>query len=578
MTYLANLNDLEFNLFEFLDISKILALTPYADHSVDMYKMVLSEALKFTKDTLGPLNPVGDKQGTKLENGMVKVPDGFKEAFHTYAQNGFIGMDVNPEWGGQGLPLFITAACCEFFSGANYSFFMYPGLTRGSAHLIETFGTQALARKFCHKMYAGEYSGTMCLTEPQAGSGLGDIKTSATPQEDGTYLIRGNKIFISGGDQNMTDNIIHLVLARVVGDAQGTKGISLFAVPKIWVNEDGSLDKPNDVSCVNVEHKMGIKASATCSLNFGEKGTCRGYLVGEQSKGMSYMFQMMNEARIMVGVQGMAIASSVYLNALNYARDRTQGGNTIVNHPDVRRNLMYMKAISEGLRAMLMEAAFMGDVAKYSNDAAQKAKAQNRIDLLTPVYKAYSSDMGFKATEIAMQVYGGYGYISEYPIEQYMRDAKIASLYEGTNGIQALDLLARKLPSKNGEMFRELYEEISAFASSLSTTPELEKAGKALKEANDTLGSVVMKFAEWGMGGDRITPQLGATPFLEICGHVVVTYVLLRQAVVCLKKTGPAYTAKIQTALFFVDEFLPLVRARAKSIINGSKIPMDVEF
>lgn len=584
MAFKIDERDVNFCLFEWLDLNKLLSFEAYKDQSLDLYKMVLGEALKFARNELDPLNASGDREGCRIENGQVKAPKGFKAAYQAYGQNGFIGIDTPTTYGGQGLPALLGTLLCEVVTGANVPFSMYSGLTRGGGHMIETYCSEAIAKRFCAKLFDGTWTGTMCLTEPGAGSAVGDLKTTAKPNADGTYSITGNKIFISGGDHDLTENIIHTVLARVEGDAPGTKGISLFIVPKYWVNDDGSVGEANDVSCVNIEHKMGIKASSTCSLNFGENGKCRGILVGERSKGMKYMFQMMNEARLYCGLQGEAIAGTAYENALAYAKERVQGGGTaIINYPDVRRNLAFCKAYVEGMRALLYYTAHFIDIAHRSPDPAEKERAQNRADLMTPICKAYCSDHGFKVTEIAMQVYGGYGYCSEYPIEQYMRDCKISSIYEGTNGIQALDLLGRKLSAKQGQLFRELYEDLSGFAAKHENHDTLKEEILALKSNLDTVGQTAMAFAEWGMGGDQVSPMLSATPFLEMCGHVMLAYFLLDQAVLADKKIKAGekdvhYKNKIKTARFFVRHILPEVKMHAKTILARDKTAMEMEF
>jgi len=584
MPYLVDTKDINFNLWEFLKADQLLQFDAFKDQGQDMYQMVIDQALKVAMQELDPLYTSGDREECFIKDGVVITPKGFKKAYKTVAENGFIGIDVPTDCGGQGLPFLLGLVAHEFFIGANISIEMYCGLTRGSSHLIYSFGTEELTKLFCPKMYDGTWAGTMCLTEPQAGSALGDITTKAVKNDDGTFNITGNKIFISGGDQDITENIIHLVLARVEGDQPGTKGITLFAVPKIWVNPDGSLGEANDVNCVNVEHKLGIKGQATCSLNFGEDGKCRGWLIGEQSKGMKYMFQLMNEARVMTGLQGAAISASAYLNAVKYAKDRTQGGNTpIIEYPDIRRNLALCKAWTEGMRSILYKAALNLDISVHHPDEAVRKKTKNRLNLLTPICKAYSSDFGFKVCEIAMQVYGGAGYIKEYPVEQYLRDTKIASIYEGTNGIQALDLIGRKLPKNNGELLREFYEDITAFTTKLESNDDLKEEGTALKSAADTMGQVAMQLGQWGMEGDFVKPQLGATPFLEICGHVLVAYSLLEQATVAQDKikegsSDPFYTNKIKTAQFFANEVLPLVKARAKTILKGSPLAMEIEY
>lgn len=584
MAYLVDERDVEFALFEWLDLATLFKYDDYREQSIDLYKMVLSEALKFARNELEPLNKVGDRVGCKIENGKVTTPPGFKALYKKFAENGFVSVDVPTTYGGQDLPMGLCSIVTEFFSGANQAFCMYGGLTRGVAQVIETFFPPEKARHFCPKMYSGEWTGTMCLTEAGAGSAVGDLKTRAKKNADGTYNITGSKLFISGGEHDMADNIIHMVLARVEGDPAGTKGISLFVVPKIWINPDGSVGAPNDVTCVNIEHKMGICGSCTCLLNYGENGKCRAYLIGEQREGMKIMFRLMNDARLLVGIQGLGIGGAAYEAAVAYAKDRVQGGNThIIDYPDVRRSLVTCRALVEGMRGMVAYTGKQIDISHKSKDPAEKQRALNRADLLTPICKAYCTDMGFRITEIAMQVYGGYGYIKEYPIEQYMRDVKIGSLYEGTNGIQALDLIGRKLALRNGELFREFYEDLTAFTDEHEGHSVLGADVAEFKKAIDSVGQAAMKFAEWGMGGDRITPQLGATAFLEMCGHTMVAWVLLSQAVVAQKKIDggvkePFYANKVKTAKFFVNNLLPQVSMNAKVILTGDKNAMEISF
>lgn len=584
MSYQFDEQDAQFCLFEWLDPNATTNLAPFKEHNEDLQKMVMTELAKFCANELEPIWASGDREGCRMEDGQVIAPKGYKEAYQKFAQNGFIGLDVPTTYGGQGLPTSLCVALNEAIIGSNVSFSLYQGLTRGSSHLIETFGTEDLAKRFCPKMYDGTWGGTMCLTEPQAGSAVGDIKTTAKPLGDGTYAIEGNKIFISSGDHDLTENNIHLVLARVEGDPEGTKGISLFIVPKIWVNEDGSLGDANDVSCVNIEHKMGIKASATASLNFGENGKCRGYLIGTQAKGMSHMFQMMNEARLLVGIQGEALAATAFNHAVQYAKERTQFGDTqIIDYPAVRRDLALCKAYVEGMRAMLYYTGHQEDLAKHSEDATQKERAQNRVDLLTPICKAYCADIGFKVTELALQTYGGYGYISEYPMEQLMRDAKIASIYEGTNAIQALDLMGRKLAIKEGTLFRELYEDLSQFAEAHMENAGLKDEVAGFKKSLDTVAQVAMTIAGWGMSGDKVRPMCSANPFLEMCGHVVVSYFLLNQAVTAQEKISSGsdtafYRNKIRTAKFFATHVLPHAIACAKDIQSGDISAMEIEY
>ena len=602
MSYKVNYRDVEFNLFDYLKIQDLGQSEKFSGYGRDEFAAILGEALKFAQKEIDPLFKKSDEVGCKLADGKVTTPPGFKEAYQHFAANGFIAMDVPSTYGGMGLPVSLTMAATEFFVGCCVAFSMYSGLSRGAAHLIEAFGVEDLAKAYVPNMYSGKWGGTMCLTEPQAGSAVGDLSTSAVKEGD-HYKIKGTKIFISSGDHDLTENIIHLVLARVEGDPAGTKGISLFVVPKYRVNADGSLGQFNDVKTVNIEHKMGIKGSSTCTLSFGDEGNCIGYLVGEQRKGMPMMFQMMNEARIACGLQGAATASAAYESAVDYAKVRTQGGKTLIlDYPDVRRMLITMKAYTEGFRALLLYSAYLDDKEVTETDPVKKEKYAGRLSLLTPVCKAYCTDFGFKVTELAMQVYGGYGYIAEYPVEQYMRDVKISSIYEGTNGIQALDLIGRKLGQKNGEYFREFYEELSAFCAKAGENPAFAGEAAALKKSVDSLGQVTMKFVEWGMGGNVISPQLHAVPYLYNFGDVLLGYLMLDHAILALAKLEEIWKAqgataeeqkakictendearflegKVKSARYFINSLLPQATARAKTILSEDMSAMKVRF
>ncbi len=601
MTYLVDERDVQFTLFEWLEIQKLNNYSAFSTLGQEEFNALLSEALKFAQRELAPLNQKSDEIGCKLQNGKVTTPPGFSELYQKYAQNGFIGMDVPTTYGGLNLPLSLMVACGEFFLGACFSFMMFPGLTRGAAHLIENFASTELAQIYCARMYQGEWAGTMCLTEPQAGSAVGEIKTSAKKTEEG-YLISGNKIFISCGDHDLTSNIIHLVLARIEGDPEGTKGISLFVVPKFRVNPDGSLGEENDVKTVNIEKKMGLHASPTCLLAFGDNKRCLGYLVGEARKGMNYMFQLMNEARLMTGMQGVSATGNAYLHALQYSRERSQGGKTIFHYPDVKRMLATLKSFSEGMRGLLYKTALWIDQAHHEPDAEKKAFAQGMADLLTPVCKAFCSDKGFEMASLAMQIYGGYGYIQEYPIEQILRDVKISSIYEGANGIQALDLVGRKMASQGGELFRTFYEHLNTFCETHAKRATLEKEVESLKKALDSVGACAMKFAEIAMGGDRDYPQLHAVSFLHMVGYVCVAWVLLDQAILALPKLEKIwadanatveetkfalcennldaryYEGKVKTARFYIAHILPQLQALAKSIQNEDRSALKIRF
>lgn len=579
MGYQLDLEDVFFNCFEYLNFSELTQFEPFKDHSDDLYRTILEEVYKFSQNELAPLYVSGDREGCQFHEGHVTVPQGYREAYKLCAENGFVAMDVPAEFGGNELPACLLAVAYECFTGANVSFAMYIGLTKGAADLIRAFARPEDVERFCRKMYGGEWGGTMCLTEPQAGSDVGALRTEAEPIEGNVHAMKGSKIFISSGDHDVCDNIIHLVLGRVKGDPAGTKGISLFVVPKIWVNEDGSLGGGNHVACVNIEHKMGIKAQATCSLNFGEKGLCKGILIGERGRGLEQMFQLMTKARILTGMQGLAIGARAYEEARQYAKVREQRGRPIIEYPDVRRNLSLCKSLVEGMRGLLYRTAFLKQKSMLVSDAAEREALEDQVELMVPVCKAYCSDWGFRVTELAIQIHGGYGYISEYPVEQFMRDAKISSIYEGTNGIQALDLLGRKLTQKGGQLFRSYYEQTRAFAARCESIAALQSSGRALGQAMDRAGAVVMKLAEWGMGGNQARALLAATPFLEMLGHILCGRILLEQAELALTQQPTVfYQNKIRTARFFINEFMPRVDALSKSILSEDQSVLEILF
>lgn len=602
MNYLVDERDIQFTLFEHLQIQNLNSLNAFKTLGEEDYKMLSQEALKFAQRELAPLNEKSDRIGCKLESGKVVTPPDYKSIYQSYAANGFIGTDVPTTYGGQGLPISIAINFAEVFMGGCFSFMMFPGLARGAAHLIENFGTPSLAAKFCPNIYNGTWSGTMCLTEAQAGTAVGDILTSAKKSGE-AYLIKGQKIFISCGDNDFTSNVIHLVLARIEGDPEGTKGISLFVVPKIRVKEDGSLGENNDVKVINVEHKMGIHGSPTCSLSFGDNNQCEGYLVGEARKGMNYMFQLMNEARLMTGMQGLSIGGNAYLHAVQYAKERIQGDNTpIIQYPDVRRMLATMKAYTEGMRALLYKTGLWIDYAHHESDGEKKAYYQGLAELLTPVCKAFCSDTGFKVTELAMQTYGGYGYIAEYPIEQMMRDVKISSIYEGTNGVQAMDLLGRKMAKNGGEYFRNFYEMLNEFYETHKDRPTLEKEFESFKKALDTVGQSAMSLGQKAMEGNQTFALLNATPFLNMMGYLCFAWLLLEQTLIALPKLEKMwadigatteepkfalcennpdaryYEGKVKTTRFYIWNLLPQLFALAKCIQNEDVSAMKIRF
>lgn len=471
---------------------------------------------------------------------------------------------------------------------------IYVALTHGAGRLIESFGTEQQKRLFLHKMYTGEWTGSMVLTEPEAGSDVGALTTSAAKNDDGTYLITGNKIFISGGEHDLAENIIHPVLARIEGAPEGTKGISLFIVPKIWVNDDGSLGELNDVVCTGIEEKMGIHGNGTCSLALGGKGNCRGMLLGEENKGMRAMFQMMNEARLLVGLQGLACASSAYMYAVNYARERVQGKNLlqmmdqdassvpIIQHPDVRRQLMIMKTYVEGMRSLLYYVGMCEDRVEISKDAPEKSTYQGIIDVLIPIAKGYVTDRAFEVCSHGVQVYGGYGYIKDYPMEQLLRDCRITMLYEGTNGIQAMDLLGRKLGLNKGKPVMDLLGKIQETIAMAMDTRGLEDFAGKLEAAVNKLGEVALHMGTMAMSPKVLSAFAFAHPFMEVCGDVVMAWMLLWRAAVAARKleTNPKkkdavfYEGQIKSAEFFIYSILPITYGKMKAILtlNGAAI------
>ncbi len=609
----VDLRDLKFNLFSYLPMDRLLETEKYSEYDVETLTSVLEEAHKFALGELAPLNVKGDQTGCRLEDGKVIMPEGFQEAYQGYAENGWLGMHMNPELGGMGVPKAVEIAATDMFFGANLSFCLIGLLTTGTGHLIEAFGSDAQIEKYVEKMYTGEWAGTMCLTEPWAGSDVGALTTKATKVGD-HYHIEGQKIFITYGDHDLTENIIHAVLARTEGAPAGTAGISLFIVPKRLIGENGELGADNNVECHAIEEKMGIHASPTCQLTFGANGPCVGYLLGDECRGMAAMFQMMNEARIMVGLQGSALANAAYRAALGYAQERVQGrhfqrkkkgaeGVAIIEHPDVRHMLMTQKAYSEAMRTMLLESGLQYDFSKALADPEERKRWEEDQALLTPICKAYCSDLGFKVTELAVQTLGGYGYCRDFPVEQYLRDTKIASVYEGTNGIQALDLIGRKLPMGGGKVFARWCKRIGGLVAEHSAHPTLGPSMAKLGTALAQMAEAAKFLAENGRSQPRL-PFLAATTLLSLIGDVTCGFYLLDQAIVAedlLKKSAAAagvdledaeakgkwldsdpdaafYDGKLHTARFFAHWILPLVGGKASAVMSADDSPMEMRF
>ena len=607
---LVNTRDQHFLLFEQFGIEKLFETETFKDFSKDDVLMMMNEAEKMALNVILPTYEVGDKEGCTFKDGKVTVPKCYHDAFKKYCEAGWLAQIEPIDVGGQGIPFVMATANLEYCYAANFAFLMYPGLTHGAATLIQHHGTEEQKNKYMLKMYAGQWGGTKCLTAPGAGSDVGALKTKAKRLPDGKFLITGSKCFISCGDHDLTPNIVHPVLARIEGDLPGTPGISIFIVPKYRVNDDGSLGEFNDVNTGNIEHKMGIKGSATCTLNFGDEGKCIGELLGKEREGIRIMFLMMNEARMEVGMQALGHSSAALEHAIAYAKDRIQSTPVwemknpdakavpIIQHPDVRRDLLWMKAFTEGIRALNYFTAYCLDMSRAY--PAEKDKWHGLVELLTPICKAYSSDMAMQITSKAIDVYGGYGYCQEYPVEQYMRDCKIACLYEGTNGIQSLDLVGRKLGQNKGMNVMNMIGEIGATIAKAKQVPELQKYAAYLEEANNAVIDLTMTFAALGKSSSFLIPILNASPYLEIFGDLLIGHFLLQGAAIAQEKLNAIYAekgadtkgtqralvhdnadvafyqGKIAAAKFFAVEVLFLVKSKCAAIKVADKVPIEM--
>jgi len=598
--YKADLREMSFVLFEQFRFRELVTREPFTAWGEDEAKAVLQETYRFAKEVLGPLNSAGDRQGCRLENGQVYTPSGFKNAWSQLYEAGYESVSESPMHGGQGAPRMLHVLVEEILSGANPAFNMYPGLASGAAALIGQCGTPDQVRRFTKNMFTGKWGGTMCLTEPHAGSDVGAAKTEAVKNPDGTYRIRGTKIFISGGDHDLSENIIHLVLARIAGAPPGTKGLSLFIVPKRRILSDDSTGEPNDVQVSSIEHKMGINGSATCVLNFGDNGNCVGELVGGvENLGMSQMFRMMNGARIAVGLQGLAVASTAYLNALEYARERKQGSNyrywkdptkprvPIIDHPDVRRMLLDCKATVEGIRMLIVKLAYHLDHATQlaGSDDEKAAYHHGQVELLTPLVKSYASDEAFRICGQAIQVYGGAGYLKDHPVEQYCRDSKIFSIYEGTNHIQAMDLVGRKIGQASGANFQQFMGDIGAFVEAHRQDPIYAAEIEILGAAQEAVLQLAMGFLEWSQSDQLALVPLNANRFLTIMSQLAVGWLLLDAALLSenAAKTLSAdhpdrnfYLGKRASALWYARNVLSGIPGASKAALLKDASPMDL--
>lgn len=597
---LVDEKDIKFVLFDQIQIQELFDKDRYAEWNEKALGLLIGEARKFAEKELFPLNIEGDSIGAKFENGKVFSVPGTKSAYSKYVEDGWLTACEDEAIKGQQLPHVVNSAAHEMFFAANFPFMCYGNLTHDAAKLIELFGTEEQKKIYMEKMYGGKWTGTMALTEPGAGSDVGAIEFRATRNDDGAYLLNGQKIFITNGDHDISENIVHLVLARIEGDSPGTKGLSLFIVPKFRPGPDGKPGEFNDVRCIGIEHKMGLKASPTATMAFGEKGVCYGYLLGKEREGIRIMFHMMNASRLEVGLWGQGICSVAYMHALNYARERKQGQKidqsnsgeqvAIIQHPDIRRSLLHMKSHIEGMRAMLYYCGYAMDRIETSTAPEEKQKWQGIVDLLIPVCKAYPTEKAMDFTSQAIQIYGGYGYTKEYPVEQFMRDAKVACIFEGTTGIQAMDFTFRKVRMQKGAVFAEFLADMDAIINKASEFAVFKHYAEQLGKTRNALSSVPSFFEEEMKEKRLYYPYLKATPFLEAAGDVIAAWFLLWGAVVAFEKlntllhknnieevdqraafvrknTEAAFLdGKIQGAKFFIGNILPVTEGKIAAL------------
>jgi alkylation response protein AidB-like acyl-CoA dehydrogenase len=585
MTYRAPVKDMMFNITELADIDALTQIPAFAEAGADTAQAVLEECAKFNEGALAPLNWEADKSPSSWKDGFVTTSKGFKEAYKAYTEGGWQGLQHPAEFGGQALPKLIGAACGEMLNSANMSFALCPLLTDGAIEALLTAGSDALKATYLDKLVSGEWTGTMNLTEPQAGSDLALVRTRAEPQPDGTYKIFGTKIYITYGEHDMAENIVHLVLARVTGAPEGVKGISLFVVPKFMVRADGSLGERNDVHCVSIEHKLGIKASPTAVLQYGDKGGAVGYLVGQENRGLEYMFIMMNAARFAVGVQGIAIAERAYQKAVQYAKDRVQsrpvdgsmpGSAPIIHHPDVKRMLMTMRAYTEGCRAMALVAAAAYDTAHHHPDADVRAQNQAFYEFMVPLVKGYSTEMSLEVTSLGVQVHGGMGFIEETGAAQYYRDAKILTIYEGTTAIQANDLVGRKTARDGGQMAKGIARQIEATEAALAQRSSVASRSvlKRLKAAREAFVEVV-DFVAANTRGNPNAAFAGSVPYLMLAGNLMAGWQMARALMVAEDKAAAGedsgfMQAKAATARFYAEHILSKAPGQRDAIVEGA--------
>jgi butyryl-CoA dehydrogenase len=587
MRYLAPVNDTLFFLEHCTSLKRLSDEGAVPDLSPDLVKSVLEEAGKFAGERIAPLNRIGDIEGTKFENGVVRTPKGWKETYQAWCAAGWQGLGAPPEYGGQGLPNIVNMACAEFWTAASMAWALGPLLTTAAIEAMHAHASEALKQKYFAKLVSGEWTGTMQLTEPQAGSDVGALTTRAVRQPDGSYRLKGQKIFITYGEHDMTDNIVHFVLARLPDAPAGTRGISLFLVPKFMVKDDGSLGQRNDLRAASVEHKLGIHASPTCVMVYGDHDGAVGYLVGEENKGLQCMFTMMNNARLGVGVQGVAIAERAMQQAFDYARERKQGHGAdgrqtaIINHPDVKRMLLTMRALTSASRAISLKCADALDRAKFLKDANERKAAFEEGNLLTPIAKAFSTDAGIEVASLGVQIHGGMGFIEETGAAQHYRDSRISAIYEGTNGIQSIDLVTRKITQSGGETLKKMLK--GFHATSAAVKASRENFGAAAARLDEALAALeqASRYLLETLGRQPNDALAGATPYQRLFGLVAGASYLAEAALAASKAraegdSDPAHLARIEIARFFAENLLPaalglapVVMASAESVLNS---------
>ncbi len=594
---IADRRDIDFVIWEQLEGETLLRHSIYNEFSRKSCDMIITEARKLAIKEILPTFQEGDREGVCFENGSVTVPECFRRVHQLLLEGEWGNLQVPAEMGGQGVPGLVATAAIEYLMGANWPLFCYASMGNGTADMIQKFGTDEQRKTYVNKLVSGKWGGTMLLTESSAGTDVGALTTSAVKNGDGTYSLTGNKIFITNGEHNLCENIIHPVLARIEGDPPGTKGISIFIVPKYFVNADGSLGDRNDIVCTGVEEKMGIHASATCSMTLGAKGKCIGYLLGQEREGMKVMFNMMNGARMATGLQGLSYASAAYMLAVNYARERIQGRDLIdfknpnapsipiIKHPDVRRNLLWMKCYVDGMRSFFYYMARCRTEAFLAESDEDRTHNDDLFDLLTPLIKDYLSVHGHEVCIQAIQVYGGAGYTSDYPVEQYARDCKITSIFEGTSGVQAMDLLGRKLGMKKGRIFLSFLEEIQKTVSAAKRNDNLSELSGILEKIANRLGETAMLLGQKALSPDFKVAFAHSLPFLEVMGDTIMAWMLLWRATVAkrqlagnpTRKDTLFYQGQLKTAEFFIKTQLPVTAGKMNAITGFCPAAIEID-